>query len=172
MNSGKKALFQIYAICGGKQCFFETVFQTSCFYQTLFPDFADLELFFLDFVLWCIKAVDAFRCFLSIDLKPKSKKSSGMAKNREKQRFKKVFEHWKSTGNSVSKKHWKSSKSSGICVDRTHPQFMRVAVSTTIQKNTVISPNYKKIIGRGNHTRASSARRNYSLKEYSIPRIR
>jgi hypothetical protein len=51
MNSRAKALFQIYAICGGKQCFFETVFQTSCFYQTVFPNFADLELFFLDFVL-------------------------------------------------------------------------------------------------------------------------
>jgi hypothetical protein len=44
-----------------------------------------------------------------------------MAKNREKQRFKKVVEHQKFSGNSASKKHWKSSKSSGIRVDRTHP---------------------------------------------------
>jgi hypothetical protein len=57
--------------------------------------------------VWCIKAVDAFRCFLSIDLKPKLKKSSGMAKNREKQRFKKVVKHPKAFGNSVSKKQWK-----------------------------------------------------------------
>jgi hypothetical protein len=48
INSGEKALLQIY---GGKQCFFETVFHSSFFYRTIFPDFADLELFFLDFVL-------------------------------------------------------------------------------------------------------------------------
>jgi hypothetical protein len=54
--------------------------------------------------VWCIKAVDAF---LSIGQKPETKKSSGMAKNREKQRFKKVVEHPKVFGNSVSKKQWK-----------------------------------------------------------------
>jgi hypothetical protein len=73
--------------------------------------------------VWCIKAVDAFRYFFSIDQKPKSKKSSGMTKNREKQRFKKV-ECSKVDENSVLKKQWKSSKSSGIRVDRTHPKFL------------------------------------------------
>jgi hypothetical protein len=67
------------------------------------------------------KQWNAFFDFLLNDLKPKSKKSSGMAKKGEKQHFKKVVEHCKFTGNSISKKHWKSSKSSGIRVDRTHP---------------------------------------------------
>jgi hypothetical protein len=63
------------------------------------------------------KAVDAFRCFLTIDQKPKTKKSSGMAKNREKQRFKKVVEHPKVFGNSVSKKQWKIVKF--VSIERT-----------------------------------------------------
>ena len=44
-----------------------------------------------------------------------------MAKNREKQRFKKLVERSKFSCNSVSKKQLKSSKSSGICVVRTDP---------------------------------------------------
>jgi hypothetical protein len=53
MNSGEKALSQIYAIYGGKQCFFETVFHSSFFYRTVFPDFADLELLKFFFFGFC-----------------------------------------------------------------------------------------------------------------------
>jgi hypothetical protein len=51
-----------------------------------------------------------------------------------KQCFKKVVERSKIFRNTVSKKHWKSSKSSGIRVDRTHPNssFLALGIPSKI----------------------------------------
>jgi hypothetical protein len=55
-------------------------------------------------------------------------------KNRVKQCFKKVVERSKIFRNTVSKKNWKSSKSSGIRVDRTHPNsyFLALGIPSKI----------------------------------------
>jgi hypothetical protein len=66
---------------------------------------------------------------LLIDLKPKTKKSSGMNKNREKQCFKKVV---------------KRSKSSGIRVDRTHPKA--VSGETATQKPRDTATNMSRLL--------------------------